>query len=96
MKRALKRAESPGIYYFVNGERIDGKPDGLLGDVSGLRGDVTGLRGNVSGLSGDVDKCGLTGTERASGAVDIGNLVVDDADLAAVDTATSKATGGAS
>ena len=67
MKKALKRIEPKGIWYFVEGEKIAGVPPGLWGDVGGLWGNVTGLRGDVTGLWGDVDECEITDAERAKG-----------------------------
>ena len=88
MKRMLTKVQSRS-WYFVNGQRIDGCPptlrgdvsglsgdlSGLSGDVSGLRGDVSGgLRGDVSGLRGDLDDCDPTDDERECG-IDIAVLI---------------------
>jgi hypothetical protein len=73
MKKALKML-SGGVFYFVDGKKIQGLPTGLSGNVTGLRGDVTGLRGDVTGLSGDVDKCEITEEERLNG-INIRDLV---------------------
>ena len=75
MKKALKRTENYGVYYFVDGEKIYGKPEriagdissGLYGDISGLSGDISsGLYGDIGGLYGDIsglygDISGLSG-----------------------------------
>jgi len=89
MKKMLKRVEFR-IWHYVNGEKKEGKPAGLSGDVTGLSGDVSGLRGYVTGLSGDVsglsgdvtglrgnlDDCKITDAERAAG-VKVEDLVAD-------------------
>ena len=56
MKKALTRSTLK-TWYFVNGEKVNGAPLSLCGDVSGLRGDV-------SGLSGNVDDCALSSADR--------------------------------
>jgi len=66
MKKALKKIESR-TWYFVAGNKINGVPPGLSGDVSELRGDVSGLSGDVSGLSGDVDDCDISDEDREKG-----------------------------
>ena len=53
---------------------LSGNVSGICGDVSGLRGDVSGLRGDVSGLRGDVDNCSITDEERQNG-IDVKDLV---------------------
>ncbi len=73
------------LYYYEKGQRKEGVPSGLSGDVSpflrgdvsGLRGDVSGLRGDVSGLSGDVS--GLSGdVSGLSGDVDDAGITEDE------------------
>ena len=83
MKNLLNRNKAK-LWYYDNGEVVEGLPSGLSGDVtglsgnvSGLRGDVTGLRGDVTGLSGDVTDCELTNNERSQG-IDIEKLVAKD------------------
>ena len=61
-----------GICGDVSG--LSGNVSGICGDVSGLRGDVSGLRGDVSGLRGDVDNCSITDEERQNG-IDVKDLV---------------------
>jgi aggrecan 1 len=72
MKNLLNRNRAK-LWYYDNGEVVEGLPSWLSGDASGLsgnvswlRGDVSWLRGDASGLSGDVsglrgDASGLSG-----------------------------------
>ena len=59
MLRKLKKIEM--VLYWIDdkGDKHEGRPSGLRGDVSRLRGDVSRLSGDVSGLSGNVS--GLSG-----------------------------------
>lgn len=59
MKKALVKKEQ-GIWYFVDGTRIEGSHSRLYGNVSGISGDVSGIYGDVSRLSGTVS--GIYGT----------------------------------
>ena len=68
MLKKLKKIEMK-LYW------IDDKGDKHEGCPSGLRGDVSGLSGNVSGLRGDVDDCSITDEERKNG-IDVKDLVV--------------------
>lgn len=74
MKRNLKRAEGSVWHYNDAGERVEGPPAGVCGDLSGVRGNLTGVRGdlsgvwgNLSGVCGDIDDCDLSPEERARG-----------------------------
>ena len=49
MKKALTRSTLK-TWYFVNGEKVNGAP--------------LSLRGDVSGLSGNVDDCALSSADR--------------------------------
>lgn len=87
MKKGLIKRKKE-LYYYKDGNRIEGaNPDligncsGLSGDCSGLSGDCTwlkgscsGLSGNCSNLSGDLDDCELTEEERKKG-INIKDLV---------------------
>ena len=81
MLKKLKRIEMKLYWIDEKGDKHEGCPSGLRGDVSGLRGDVSelrgnvsGLRGDVSGISGDVNKCSITDKERNDG-ININDLV---------------------
>ena len=52
MKQVLKSSKE-GLYYFVDGVKIDGKNPKMSGDCSGLCGDCSGLSGECRGLNGD-------------------------------------------
>ena len=84
MKKALIK-EGFKLYHYLNGEKIEGKNEYMMGNCSGLSGDCTGLRGNCSWLLiGDCsclrgDCSGLIGD--CSGVS--GNL--DDCDITAED-----------
>ena len=67
MLKKLKKIEMNVYWIDDKGDKHEGIPSWLRGDVSGLSGDVTGLRGNVTGISGDVDDCSITYDERKSG-----------------------------
>ena len=67
MIKSLKKESVWDLYYYINGKKVLGKNElmlgnctdlrgnctGLWGDCSGLWGNCTGLRGNCTGLSGD-------------------------------------------
>lgn len=67
MKRNLKRAKSVIWHYNDVGERAEGPPAGVRGDLTGVRGDLTGVWGNLSGVWGDIDDCDLSPEDRARG-----------------------------
>ena len=67
MLKKLKRIEMKLYWIDEKGDKHEGCP-------SGLRGDVSGLRGDVSGISGDVNKCSITDKERNDG-ININDLV---------------------
>ena len=87
MKQVLKNTKE-GLYYFVDGVKIDGKnPEmvgdcsnlfgncsGLWSDCSGLSGDCTGVWGNCTGVIGDLNQAGITDLERMKG-LDIRDLI---------------------
>ena len=73
MKRLLIKTENK-IYYIKDGVRIEGKHDGLYGDVTNISGDVTNISGNVTGLSGNIDDCAITKEDRKKG-IDIKELI---------------------
>ena len=82
MLKKLKKIEMKLYWIDDKGDKHEGCPSvirgevsWLRGDVSGLRGDVSGLRGNVSGIRGDVDDCSITDEERKNG-IDVKDLVV--------------------
>ena len=81
MLRKLKKIEMKLYWIDDKGDKHEGCPSWLRGDVSGLRGDVSGIYGNVSGiygnvsgLRGDVDDCSITDKERQNG-IDVKDLV---------------------
>ena len=66
MIKGLKKESATELYYYINGKKVLGKNElmlgywaGLWGDCTGLRGDCTGLSGCCSGLKGDCT--GLSG-----------------------------------
>ena len=82
MLKKLKKIEMKLYWIDDKGDKHEGCPSGLRGNVSGLSGDVSGLsgdvswlRGNVSGLRGNVDDCSITDKERKNG-IDVKDLVV--------------------
>lgn len=62
MKRGLIR-EKKECWYFVGGDKIDGFPSGVEGDLTGVR--------------GDIDECELTDVERSRG-IKIDDLIEID------------------
>ena len=78
MLKKLKRQEMRLYWIDDKGDKHDGYPSGLRGDVSGisgyvsglrgdvsgLRGDVSGLRGDVSWITGDINECKITEDDR--------------------------------
>ena len=83
MKKLLKKSQQSKLYYFVDGNLVDGIPlylrgdaTYLSGDATGLSGDVTDLRGNVTYLSGDVDDCDISANDRKNG-IKISTLIGD-------------------
>ncbi|HUX00606.1 MAG TPA: hypothetical protein VMY35_06445 [Phycisphaerae bacterium] len=52
MRRSLKR--KPTMWHWDDGQRREGPPPGVRGDLTGVRGDLTGVRGDLSGVWGDV------------------------------------------
>ena len=40
MKKALKRVEYK-IWHFLNGNKVEGAPFGITGNLTGIRGDLT-------------------------------------------------------
>ena len=75
MLKKLKKIEMKLYWIDDKGDKHEGCPSGLSGDVSGLRGNVSGISGNVTGLRGDVDDCSITDEERKNG-IDVKDLVV--------------------
>ena len=87
MKRVLKSSKE-GLYYFVDGVKIDGKNPkmsgdctvlcgdctGLSGDCTGVWGNCTGVFGKCTGVIGDFDKAEITDLERRKG-LDIRDLI---------------------
>ena len=53
MIKGLKKESATELYYYINGKKVLGKNELMLGYCSGLWGDCTGLLGNCSGLWGD-------------------------------------------
>ena len=74
MLKKLKKIEMKLYWIDDKGDKHEGCPSGLSGDVSGLSGDVSGLSGDVSGLRGNVDDCSITDEERKNG-IDVKDLV---------------------
>ena len=52
MKAALKMKKRK-LFYFQNGNKIEGANPNLYGDCTELRGNCTELRGDCTGLTGD-------------------------------------------
>ena len=59
MKKALKRVEYK-IWHFLNGNKVEGAPFGITGNLTGIRGALTSITGNLS-------DCELTEEERKRG-----------------------------
>ena len=83
MKKCLTR-KNRGLYYYVDGVRVDGVPDGITGNLSaitgnltGITGDLTGISGNLSGIWGDIDDAGLTDDDRERG-VSVDDLLMEE------------------
>ena len=83
MKRALKMAAKATIYHYAGGQRAEGPPDGVTGDLSHVRGDLSGVwgdltcvRGDLSGVRGNFDDCEITPSERAAG-VNVRDLIAE-------------------
>ena len=55
MLKKLQRKKMNLYWIDDKGDKHEGFPSGLSGNVSWLSGDVSGLSGNVSGLRGNVD-----------------------------------------
>ena len=68
MKKLLTQVTS-ARYYYKDGERVDGVPEFV-------RGDLTNIYGNLTGISGNLDDCEITDEDRAKG-IDIKDLVED-------------------
>ena len=60
MKAKLTRVENKTYYFDENGDRHDGVPVGIRGDLAGIRGDLTGI-------TGDLDDCEITEGDRLRG-----------------------------
>ena len=54
MKAKLTRVENKTYYFDENGDRHDGVPVGIRGNLSGITGDLTGIRGDLTGIWGDL------------------------------------------
>ena len=90
MKKCLTRTDQC-VYYYVNGDRIYGVPDGITGnltgiwgnltgitgDLTGITGDLTEITGNLTGIWGDIDDAGLTDDDRKRG-VSVDDLLMDE------------------
>jgi hypothetical protein len=90
MKKMLTKLTAKVIYYFVDGEKIYGKPDGIRGDLSdisgdlsdirgnlsGIRGNLSNIRGNLSNIRGDLDDCEISSEDRDKG-IHISELIAD-------------------
>ena len=66
MLKKLKKIEMKLYWIDDKGDKHEGCPSGISGNVSGLRGNVSWLSGNVSGIRGNVswlsgDVSGLRG-----------------------------------
>ena len=60
------RKDSKIYYYFENGEKINGAPSDVCGDLTGIRGDLSGISGDLTGIRGDLsgirgDLSGISG-----------------------------------
>lgn len=83
MRRALSKCQRVS-YHIVDGERVEGVPPGVYGNLSGVRGDLTGVygdltgvQGDLTGVRGDVDDCNLTAADRKRG-VEVSDLIVEE------------------
>ena len=74
MKKKLTKIKT-STYYLVDGERREGVPSGIRGDLSNVSGDLSGIRGDLSGIRGNLDECEITAAERAAG-VNVSDLLV--------------------
>ena len=75
MKRELT-LQKKELYYFVDGEKKFGAPDGLTGCVDDIYGCVDGLTGCVTGIYGCVDDCDISAEDREKG-INISSLVME-------------------
>ena len=73
MIKGLKKESATELYYYINGKKVLGKNELMLGDCTGLRGDCTGLsgdctwvHGSCTGLWGDLGLCEITYLDRQS------------------------------
>ncbi|MDD3983951.1 MAG: hypothetical protein PHU54_08430, partial [Candidatus Omnitrophica bacterium] len=53
-KAKLTRVENKTYYFDENGDRHDGVPVGIRGNLSGITGDLTGITGDLTGITGDL------------------------------------------
>ena len=53
MIKGLKKESATELYYYINGKKVLGKNELMLGDCTGLSGCCTGLSGDCTGLSGN-------------------------------------------
>ena len=68
MKRVLRRIGNE-YYYFVDGKRIVGSPEGI-------RGDLSGITGGLSGITGDLWDAQITDADRAAG-IHVNDLIAE-------------------
>ena len=66
MIKSLKKESATELYYYINGKKVLGKNELMLGYCSGLWGNCTGLSGDCTDLMGDCtglwgDFTGLSG-----------------------------------
>lgn len=80
MKAMLQR-ERLDVYFVVDGNRVNGVPihvwgdlTNVWGDLTNVRGNLTGVRGDLTGVRGNVDDCELSDADRRNG-VDVTMLI---------------------
>lgn len=68
--------KKPGLYHYVEGNRVEGQNSRMTGDCYGLVGDCTGIYGECTNVIGDFDLCAITEEQRNIG-VHVKDLVCE-------------------
>jgi len=80
--KAMLIKRSMAIWYFDDEgnkkegapSRVSGNLSGVSGDLSGVSGNLSGVYGNLSGVSGNLDECYISDDEREAG-INISDLI---------------------
>ena len=80
MEKKLTRVKT-NVYFYKDGNKIEGFPPcvsgdltNVSGDLTGVWGDLTGVWGDLTGVTGNLSDCAITAEDRAAG-VDINDLI---------------------